>query len=110
MKNKILTLNELSDRCPHNVREGGGDKPSPVSLTLPALGEGVFTMYEWIKTDNEFANAEFRDRLVHDPVLAALIDLLVTSGTVDPSKLTEFVNAHCQAWVTVRDQARREND
>lgn len=54
-------------------------------------------MYEWIKTDNEFANAEFRNRLVGDPVLAALIDLLVQKGVINLTELGTVVNERCQA-------------
>lgn len=65
-------------------------------------------MYEWIRTDNEFANAEFRNRLVEDPVLAALIDLLVARGVVNQVELGAAINERCQALVTAREKVRRE--
>ena len=51
-------------------------------------------MYEWIKTDNDFANEEFRARLVNDPVLAALIDLLVAKGIVNLEKHIENIQKY----------------
>lgn len=65
-------------------------------------------MYEWIRTDNEFANAEFRNRLVEDPVLSALIDLLVQKGVVSQAELGVAVNERCQALVTAREKVERE--
>lgn len=65
-------------------------------------------MYEWIRTDNEFANAEFRNRLVEDPVLAALIDLLVARGVVNQVELGAAINERCQALVTAREKVERE--
>lgn len=65
-------------------------------------------MYEWIRTDNEFANAEFRSRLVEDPVLAALIDLLVAQGIVNQVELGAAINERCQALVTAREKVERE--
>ena len=65
-------------------------------------------MYEWIRTDNEFANAEFRNRLVEDPVLAALIDLLVVRGIVNQVELGAAINERCQALVTAREKVERE--
>lgn len=65
-------------------------------------------MYEWIRTDNEFANAEFRNRLVEDPVLAALIDLLVARGIVNQVELGAAINERCQALVTAREKVERE--
>lgn len=59
-------------------------------------------MYEWIKTDNDFANEEFRARLVNDPVLAALIDLLVAKGIVNQVELAKAVNDRCQSLVSAR--------
>lgn len=67
-------------------------------------------MYEWIRTDNEFANAEFRNRLVEDPVLAALIDLLVARGVVNQVELGAAINERCQALVTAREKVEREGD
>lgn len=67
-------------------------------------------MYKWIKTDNEFANAEFRHRLAEDPVLAALIDLLVRKGIVNQVELAAAVNEHCQALVSAREKVEREDD
>lgn len=67
-------------------------------------------MYEWIRTDNEFANAEFRSRLVEDPVLAALIDLLVARGVVNQVELGAAINERCQALVTAREKVEREGD
>ena len=67
-------------------------------------------MYEWIRTDNEFANAEFRNRLVEDPVLAALIDLLVARGIVNQVELGAAINERCQALVTAREKVEREGD
>lgn len=65
-------------------------------------------MYEWIKTDNEFANAEFRNQLVGDPVLAALIDLLVQKGVINSTELGAAVNERCQALVSAREKVERE--
>ena len=59
-------------------------------------------MYEWIKTDNDFANEEFRARLVNDSVLAALIDLLVAKGIVNQVELGKAVNDRCQALVCAK--------
>lgn len=66
-------------------------------------------MYEWIKTDNEFANAEYRNRLVGDPVLSALIDLLVQKGVISQSELGTVVNERCQALVSAREKIERED-
>lgn len=65
-------------------------------------------MYEWIRTDNKFANAEFRNRLVEDPVLAALINLLVARGVVNQVELGAAINERCQALVTAREKVGRE--
>lgn len=67
-------------------------------------------MYEWIKTDNEFANAEFRSRLVADPVFAALIDLLVAQGVVNQVELEAAINERCQALVTAREKVEHEGE
>lgn len=66
-------------------------------------------MYEWIRTDNVFANGEFRNRLANDPVLAALIDLLVEKGVVNQVELGKAINDHCQAFVTARENVERED-
>jgi len=66
-------------------------------------------MYEWIRTDNEFANAEFRDHLVADPVLAALIDLLVARGVVNQVELASAINERCQIYVNAREKVNRED-
>ena len=65
-------------------------------------------MYEWIKTDNNFANEEFRSRLVNDPVLAALIDLLVEKEVVGSVDLGEVINQRCQALVSARKSLEEE--
>ena len=65
-------------------------------------------MYEWIKTDNEFANEEFRSRLVNDPVLAAVIDLLVEKGVVSQVELGKAVNDRCQALVAAKRSLAEE--
>jgi hypothetical protein len=89
----------------------------PPCVSLPGAGiikighqprKGVSMMYEWIKTDNEFANAEFRNRLVGDPVLAALIDLLVQKGVINLTELGTVVNERCQALVSAREKIERE--
>ena len=59
-------------------------------------------MYYFIKTDNDFANEEFRARLVNDPVLAALIDLLVAKGIVNQVELGKAINDRCQALVSAK--------
>lgn len=66
-------------------------------------------MYEWIKTDNVFANGEFRNRLANDPVLAAVIDLLVEKGVVTQAELGRAINDHCQAFVTARENVECED-
>lgn len=66
-------------------------------------------MYEWIKTDNSFANEEFRARLVNDPVLAALIDLLVKNGAVNEVELGAAINDRCQALVSARTSLAEES-
>lgn len=65
-------------------------------------------MYEWIKTDNDFANSEFRNRLVNDPVLAALIDLLVAKGVISSVELGDAINQRCQALVSARTSMEEE--
>lgn len=66
-------------------------------------------MYEWIRTNNEFANGEFRNRLVADPVLASLIDLLVQKGVINQVEFGAFVNERCQALVDAREKIERES-
>lgn len=65
-------------------------------------------MYEWIKTDNDFANSEFRNRLVNDPVLAALIDLLVAKGVISSVELGDAINQRCQALVSAKTSLEEE--
>ena len=65
-------------------------------------------MYEWIKTDNSFANEEFRNRLVNDPVLAGLIDLLVAKGIVNQVELGTAINHRCQALVSSKTSLPEE--
>lgn len=67
-------------------------------------------MYEWIKTDNVFANAIFQNRLVNDPILAALIDLLVQKGIVNPVELGAAINERCQALVNAREIVQRDSE
>lgn len=67
-------------------------------------------MYEWIKTGNDFADAEFRNRLVHDPVLAALIDHLVAKGVINQVELGEAVVERCRALVAAQEKVNREGE
>ena len=59
-------------------------------------------MYEWIRSGRASANEEKRARLVNDPVLAALIDLLVAKGIVNQVELGKAVNDRCQALVSAK--------
>lgn len=66
-------------------------------------------MYEWIKTDNDFANSEFRSQLANDPVVAALIDYLIANGVVNSVELSKMINERCQALVSASETVIRED-
>lgn len=65
-------------------------------------------MYEWIRTDNDFANAQIRNKLVDDPVLAALIDYLAHKGVINTTEFAAEVNKRCQALVSSQESVFRE--
>lgn len=65
-------------------------------------------MYEWIKTDNDFANGQIRSKLVEDPVLAALVDYLAKKGVIDTTEFAAEVNKRCQALVSSQESVYRE--
>jgi hypothetical protein len=66
-------------------------------------------MYEWLRTDNDFANSEFRSKLANDPALAALIDYLVAKGVVNEVEFGAAVNERYQALVSATENVIRED-
>ena len=66
-------------------------------------------MYEWIKTDNDFANAMYRNRLVDDPVLASVVAILGEKGVVSQAEIIAHINERCQAVVSARENVQRED-
>lgn len=67
-------------------------------------------MYEWIRTGNDYADAQFQRRLVDDPILAALIDYLVQKGVINTTEFGGEVVKRCRALVAAEESVMRGED